>query len=358
MNLNDFDFTLPQELIAQEPAPERDHSRLMVLNRRSGEILHEHFYNLPRFIQSGDVVGINDTRVIPARLLGKKASGGKVEVLLVRKRRPEEPEGVSKSEIKSADWDCLIQRCGRLRPRTGLFFDEEIRGEILGKTEGGYWGLRLKGRRGIEVSLSRIGYPPLPPYIKRNGSGDLRSRDLDRYQTIYAQKRGAIAAPTAGLHFTETVLENIRRRGGTIAPLTLHVGVGTFLPVKTDRVEDHHLEAEEFDLPAETAGAIDRARKAGGRVFAVGTTVVRTLEASVDEGGKVMPGKGRTGLFILPGYTFRAVDALITNFHLPRSTLLMLVSAFAGRERILAAYQEAIKERYRFYSYGDAMLIL
>ncbi len=357
MDLKDFDFALPAELIAQEPAPERDRSRMMVLNRKSGELLHDYFYNLPRFIQTGDVVGINDTRVIPARLLGRKQSGGKVEVLLVRK---ENPEAVSSAEpgTESIDWDCLIQNAGKLRSQTDLFFEDGIRGEVLGRTEGGFWKVRFKGQRGIEDSLAGIGYPPLPPYIKRNGSGDLKNRDLERYQTIYAQKRGAIAAPTAGLHFTEAVMADIRRQGGRVVPLTLHVGVGTFLPVKTERVEDHRLEPEEFDLPEEAAGAISQARKAGKRVFAVGTTVVRTLEARADESGSVRPGQGRTGLFILPGYEFKAVDALITNFHLPRSTLLMLVSAFAGRERILAAYREAVKERYRFYSYGDAMLIL
>ena len=360
MNLNDFDFNLPSELIAQEPAPERDRSRMMVLDRRSGAILHDHFFNLPRYVQSGDAVGINDTRVIPARLLGKKESGGKVEVLLVRMSEREETKGGSfrDPEMESADWDCLIQNAGKLRSQADLFFDEGIQGEVLGKTAEGYWRLRLKGQRGIEDSLSRIGYPPLPPYIKRNGNGDLKRRDLERYQTVYARNNGAIAAPTAGLHFTETVLENIRRQGGRIVPLTLHVGVGTFLPVKANPVESHRLEPESFDLPADTADALQQAKEAGNRVFAVGTTVVRTLETCVDQSGRMRPGKGRTDLFILPGHAFKAVDALITNFHLPRSTLLMLVSAFAGRERVLAAYQEAVKERYRFYSYGDAMLIL
>ena len=210
----------------------------------------------------------------------------------------------------------------------------------------------------MEDTLSRIGCPPLPPYIKRNGRGDLRRYDLERYQTIYARNSGAIAAPTAGLHFTDSIFEKIRLRGGNVAALTLHVGVGTFLPVKADPVENHRLEPEFFDLPPETAATINRAKEAGKRVFAVGTTVVRTLESCAGLDGKIQAKKGRTGLFILPGHRFRMVDALITNFHLPRSTLLMLVAAFVGRERFLTAYEEAVRERYRFYSYGDAMLIL
>ena len=361
MKLSDFDYFLPPDLIAQEPAPFRDRSRLMVLERKSGKIFHDRFDRLPEHIRPGDAVVLNDTKVRPVRLQGKKKSGGKIEVLLVRKRRGEDSSGADpfpSAEEAAGEWDCLIKNAGSLRPPAVLFFGDEVHGEVLGRTAEGFWGLRLRGKSGLEETLDRIGYPPLPPYIRRRGRDDLRARDLDRYQTIYARKPGAIAAPTAGLHFTEQVLEKIRLREARIAFLTLHVGVGTFLPVKTERVEDHRLEAEAFDLSAETAAAVNGARGSGGRVWAVGTTVVRTLEFLSDDTGRVTPGAGRTGLYILPGYRFKAVDAMVTNFHLPRSTLLMLVSAFAGREEILSAYAEAVKERYRFYSYGDAMLIM
>lgn len=359
MNLDDFDYPLPPELIAQEPASPRDQSRLMVLNRQSGSVFHDRFCNFPEYVRPGDTVVLNDTKVWPARLLGKKESGGKIEVLLIRKRERDssDPAPFPSSQEEAGEWDCLIQNPGRLQPQADLFFAEDVCGEVLGRTADGFWRLRLRGKAGLDDTIGRIGYPPLPPYIRRRGREDLKEMDLDRYQTIYAQKPGAIAAPTAGLHFTKEVLEKIRNREARAAFLTLHVGVGTFLPVKTARVEDHRLEPEAFDLPAETAAAVNAAKRSGGRVVAVGTTVVRTLESRSDGKGRVQLGTGRTGLFILPGHKFQAVDAMVTNFHLPRSTLLMLVSAFAGRERILAAYEEAVKERYRFYSYGDAMLI-
>jgi len=360
MNLADFDYSLPPDLIAQEPAPERDRSRLLILDRKKETLLHERFCSLPDYLAQGDALVVNDTKVWPARLLGKKESGGKIEVLLIRKREGETSEEASSllRGEEHSEWDCLIQNSGKLRPHAHFFFDEGIRGELCGKTQDGYWQLRLTGKSNLEDALIRIGYPPLPPYIKRNGRGDLRRADLERYQTIYARISGAIAAPTAGLHFTDSILGRIRLRGGTVASLTLHVGVGTFLPVKADPVEEHLLEPEFFDLPSETAAAINHSKEAGRKVFAVGTTVVRTLESCADLEGQIQPKKGRTGLFILPGHRFQVVDALITNFHLPRSTLLMLVAAFAGREKILAAYEEAVRERYRFYSYGDAMLIL
>jgi len=359
MNLDDFDYPLPPELIAQEPASPRDQSRLMVLNRQSGSVFHDRFCHFPEYVRPGDTVVLNDTKVWPARLLGKKESGGKIEVLLIRKRERDssDPAPFPSSQEEAGEWDCLIQNPGRLQPQADLLFAEDVCGEVLGRTADGFWRLRLRGKAGLDDTIGRIGYPPLPPYIRRRGREDLKEMDLDRYQTIYAQKPGAIAAPTAGLHFTKEVLEKIRNREARVAFLTLHVGVGTFLPVKTARVEDHRLEPEAFDLPAKTAAAVNAAKRSGGRVVAVGTTVVRTLESRSDGKGRVQPGTGRTGLFILPGHKFQAVDAMVTNFHLPRSTLLMLVSAFAGRERILAAYEEAVKERYRFYSYGDAMLI-
>jgi S-adenosylmethionine:tRNA ribosyltransferase-isomerase len=326
----------------------------MVLNRGRASWEHRSFSHLPEYLKPGDALVVNDTQVIPARLIGKKKSGGKVEVLLVRKRwgTPESPH--------SREWECLAQSSGRLREKTRVFFEDMVEGEFLGRTPEGLWRLSLTGSRDedLDLALKRIGFAPLPPYIHRDGDGRTREEDRERYQTVYARKEGAIAAPTAGMHFTEDILEKIRARGVSVAFLTLHVGMGTFLPVKCEEVENHRLEPEFFDLQPRTAEAINGAREAGGKVFAVGTTVTRALESSVDERGKTRAGRGQTGLFILPGHRFQAVDALVTNFHLPRSTLLMLVSAFAGREFILSAYEEAVKQKYRFYSYGDAMLIL
>ena len=354
MRLGDFDYHLPRGLIAQHPPEKRGDSRLMVLDRKAASWEHRPFPDLAEFLNPGDVLVVNDTRVLPARLIGKKESGGKVEILLVRKR------GDCGEEGHSQEWECLAQGSGRLRDRTRVFFEEAVEGELSGRTPEGLWRLSLRGRPGedLDLSLRRIGFAPLPPYIHRNGDGGLRTKDRERYQTVYAEKEGAIAAPTAGLHFTGEFLGEIRAKGVQVCSLTLHVGMGTFLPVKSEEVEEHRLEPEYFQLSPGTAGAVNRAREAGGRVFAVGTTVTRALESSADESGKVHAREGETGLFILPGHCFRAVDALVTNFHLPRSTLLMLVSAFAGREFILSAYEEAVRQGYRFYSYGDAMVIL
>ena len=354
MKRSDFDYRLPSALIAQHPPARRGDSRLLVLNRGRAAWEHRSFSHLQDYLKPGDALVVNDTKVFPARLIGKKESGGKVEVLLVRKK-----EG-SPESAHSQEWECLAQSSGRLHTNTRVFFEEAVGGAFLGKTPEGLWRLSLSGcgDDDLDLTLNRIGFAPLPPYIHRNGDGATRAEDRKRYQTVYAREDGAIAAPTAGLHFTGETLDQIREKGVRLVSLTLHVGMGTFLPVKNEEVEKHRLEPEFFDLPPETAGAINIARKAGGKVFAVGTTVTRALESSVDENGKVRAYQGTTGLFILPGHRFRAVDALVTNFHLPRSTLLMLVSAFAGRELILAAYEEAIKQKYKFYSYGDAMLIL
>ncbi len=354
MKLSDFDYSLPSILIAQVPPARRGNSRLMVLDRKKGSWEHRSFAHLPDYLTPGDILVVNDTKVLPARLIGRKESGGKVEVLLVRKH------GNASEEPHSQEWECLAQGSGKLRERTWVRFEENVAGEFRGKTPEGLWRLCLIQGKGedLDISLGKIGYAPLPPYIHRNGDGAMRDQDLERYQTVYAQREGAIAAPTAGLHFTEETLDQIRGKGVGLSSLTLHVGMGTFLPVKSEEVEKHRLEPEFFDLQPGTAEAINGARKAGGRVFAVGTTVTRALESSAGEDGEVRAHPGKTDLFILPGHQFRAVDALVTNFHLPRSTLLMLVSAFAGREFILAAYEEAVKQGYRFYSYGDAMLIL
>lgn len=354
MRLKDFDYSLPPRLIAQHPPENRGESRLMVLHRKEGTLEHHVFSDLPEYLRPGDVLVVNDTKVLPARLIGKKASGGRVEILLVRKRE----NGADGRH--SQEWECLVQGAGKLGKRTAVLLDPAIRAELLERTPDGLWRLSLRGREDEELdqSLERIGFAPLPPYIRRNGDVQLKARDLDRYQTVYARKEGAIAAPTAGLHFTEELLERIRRKGISVLPLTLHVGMGTFLPVKQEEVEKHRLEPELFEITPETARAINDARAAGRRVLGVGTTVTRALESAMDQGGKIQALKGQTDLFILPGRQFRSVDGLVTNFHLPRSTLLMLVFAFAGREFILAAYEEAIRRNYRFYSYGDAMLIL
>jgi S-adenosylmethionine:tRNA ribosyltransferase-isomerase len=261
-------------------------------------------------------------------------------------------------EEKVEDWECLVQDSRKLRSKTRVILDGGLCGELVERMDTGSWKLRLKGKGEVDPVLRQIGFPPLPPYIRRNGDREKKAYDLDRYQTVYARKEGAIAAPTAGLHFTEALLDEIKGKGVRILALTLHVGIGTFLPVKQEEVEKHRLEPEFFEVSPETADAVLEVRASGKRVIAVGTTVARALESCVDENGTIQPKRGETELLILPGYRFRAVDGLITNFHLPCSTLLMLVSAFAGRDFILAAYEEAIRKNYRFYSYGDAMLIL
>lgn len=352
MKLDDFNFRLPPGLIAQEPGPVRDQSRLLVLDLGSHSVAHHRFFELHKFLSPGDVLVMNDTKVMPVRLWGRKESGGKVEILLVRKG----PE--TQGEKASEDWECLARGAGPLRRKTKVLFEEGITAEFLGKSAAGLWLLRFNSPKPMEEMIGRIGYAPLPPYIRRNGDQGWRTLDLERYQTVYARKEGAIAAPTAGLHFTPELLDRLRKSGVFIYGLTLHVGVGTFLPVKSTEIEQHRLEPEFFEISPETAEGINRARGQGRRVFGVGTTVVRALESAVDEEGRIRPGRGKTDLFIFPGFRFRAIDCLITNFHLPRSTLLMLVCAFAGRELILRSYQEAIQRNYRFFSYGDAMLII
>jgi S-adenosylmethionine:tRNA ribosyltransferase-isomerase len=360
MKLQDFDYHLPPRLIAQEPVDPRDQSRLLVLDRRTQSVEHRHFRDLPEYLQPGDVLVINDTKVWAARLIGKKQSGGKVEILLVRKRGVVNSTArvEDRTEETASEWECLVQSSGKVRDQTMVVLEEGLRAELLERNPNGLWSLRLSGGGDVDGAVRRIGFPPLPPYVRRNGDRAMRARDVERYQTVYARREGAIAAPTAGLHFTEALLEQIKRKGVSVHPLTLHVGIGTFLPVKHEEVENHRLAPEVFEVYPETARAVNRARISGKRVIAVGTTVTRALESCADEKGCLRPERGETGLFILPGHRFRAVDSLVTNFHLPRSTLLMLVSAFAGGETILAAYEEAIGENYRFYSNGDAMLIL
>lgn len=343
MDIADFDYELPPERIAQEPLPERDASRLLVLDRRTGAVEHGTFRDLPELLAPGDLLVVNRSRVFPARLLGRRAGGGAAEVLLVR-------------PVGGGDWEALVRPGRRLRPGDLV----HVAGELSVRIESG--PLPPEGRRrvrllctsdDVETLLDRVGHTPLPPYVRRPDG----PADRERYQTVYARERGSVAAPTAGLHFSEALLARLAERGIERAEIVLHVGPGTFRPVKTAEVEAHRIDPEPFAVPEQAAAAVRRARSRGSRVVAVGTTSVRALETAALADRTVEAGEGRTELVIVPGSRFRAVDALITNFHLPRSSLLLLVSAFAGRERVLAAYAEAIRAGYRFYSYGDAMLI-
>jgi S-adenosylmethionine:tRNA ribosyltransferase-isomerase len=357
LDVRDFDFDLPPELIGQEPPRERGSSRLLYLSRDTGAIVHTSIGALPELLRAGDLLVVNNTRVFPARLLGRRVpTGGAVECLLVRpiqdsqdSRAPREPGTV---------WEALVHPGQKLRPGARLVFEASrhtIHGEILERRFFGRRLVRLWTEDGtsLDQAVDAIGHVPLPPYIHR----DDRFEDRDRYQTIFAQVRGSIAAPTAGLHFSPALVEALARQGVERADITLHVGYGTFQPVRTDIVEAHRMDVERFDISEAAARTINRALDDGRRVIAVGTTTTRALEAA-SAGGRVTPGAGETDLFIYPGHTFKAVGAMVTNFHLPKSSLLMLVSALAGRERVLAAYRAAIAERYRFYSYGDGMLIL
>jgi len=350
----DYNYHLPQDLIAQAPVPERDHSRLLAIDRESGSFSHHRFFDLPRLLMPGDVLVVNDTRVVPARLFGRKESGGRVEILVL-----EHPNGGSGSDPEGpAERLCLMKASRRPRPGGLLFFDGDVVGQIVHTHGNGLVTLRFQGGRGIGPLMDERGCLPLPPYIKRGNDTDLDALDRDRYQTIYAATRGAVAAPTAGLHFTQALFRRLREKGISVVPLTLHVGYGTFRPVKVRDIRQHRLGHERYGIVHQTAERIREVKEGGGRVVAVGTTVVRALESAVAADGSVAPGEGKTDLLITPGFDFRVVDALITNFHLPKSSLLFLVSAFAGLDLIRRAYEEAVLKRYRFYSYGDAMLIV
>jgi S-adenosylmethionine:tRNA ribosyltransferase-isomerase len=348
VDVGEFDFALPDELIAQEPPAARGGSRLLVLDRKSGTIEHTAFANLGAYLRSGDLLVLNNTKVFPARLLGHRVpSGGAVEALLL-------------APLEDGTWEALVHPGQKLKPGARMLFERDgagLHGEILARHFFGRRTIRLWTEDGSDVAaaIDRVGHIPLPPYIKRED----RAADRERYQTVYARERGSIAAPTAGLHFTPALLEALDARGVERAEVTLHVGYGTFKPVRVDRVEDHVVDPETFTVSPETAAALTRARRAGRRVIAVGTTTVRTLESLiVSDDGAVQPASGETRLFIHPGHQFRSVTGMITNFHLPRSSLLMLVAALAGRERVLAAYADAVARGYRFYSYGDAMLVI
>ena len=340
MRLGDFDYDLPRDRIAQSPAAPRDSARLLVLRRvGEGEIAHRRFRDLPDLLRPQDVLVLNNTRVLPARLRGRRDGGGPVELLLLR-------------PLDDAVWEALVRPGRRVREGQRLVFGDGVLQATAGpRTERGSRLVTLSSDRDLHTVLGEVGQMPVPPYIERPLD------DPESYQTVYAERDGAVAAPTAGLHFIRALLQAVRARGVALAVVTLHVGIGTFRAVETDDVTSHRMDAEWYEVSGAAADAVNEARARGGRVVVVGTTGVRTLESVAEDDGRVRPGSGWTELFITPGFRFRVTDALITNFHLPRTTLLMLVSAFAGRERVLAAYETAVRAGYRFYSFGDAMLI-
>lgn len=337
---SDFYFELPEELIAQDPLEDRSASRLLMLDKNTGQLRHEVFHNITRYLHSGDCLVLNNTKVIPARLLGQReGTGAHVEVLLLKRREGDV-------------WETLVKPGKKCRPGTELIFgDGLLRGRVLETVEEGNRLIRFSYQGIWEEVLDRLGEMPLPPYITH------KLKDKSRYQTVYAKYEGSAAAPTAGLHFTGELLKQIEDLGVSVVYVTLHVGLGTFRPVKEENVLEHHMHSEYYQVTEEAAERINTAKATGGRVICVGTTSCRTLESAADEDGTVRPGCGNTEIFIYPGYRFKVTDCLITNFHLPESTLVMLVSALAGRERVLAAYEEAIRERYRFFSFGDAMFV-
>ena len=352
MLVSDFDFDLPDDLIAQEPPAVRGTSRLLHLERASGQRAHHTVAELPQLLRAGDLLVVNNTRVFPARLLGKRdPSGGGVECLLVS-RLGDAAEG---GEL----WEALVSPGQKLKPGARVIFEaaDPLHGEILERRPFGRRVVRLwtDGGAPVQHVVDAVGHIPLPPYIKRAD----RASDHERYQTVFAQSRGSIAAPTAGLHFTPTLLDELRARGVERTELTLHVGYGTFQPIRVDQVEAHRMEPEQFEISADTATAVNAALDEGRRVIAVGTTTTRTLESVArTNNGRLVPGRGSSDLFIYPGFDFRVLSGLVTNFHLPQSSLVMLVSAFGGRDAVIGAYQDAVAARYRFYSYGDAMLVL
>ncbi len=339
MKKTDFYFDLPEELIAQTPLERRDSSRLLLLDKDTGEIAHRHFYELPDFLREGDCLVLNDSRVLPARLIGRRSSGGSVELVLLR-------------DLGEGRWECLSRPGRKTKPGTELIFGEgELTAVVESVAEGGNRIVKFHYKGIFLEVLERLGKMPLPPYIKEE------LQDSERYQTVYSKEIGSAAAPTAGLHFTPELLEKIAARGVKICYVTLHVGLGTFRPVKEDEIEEHLMHSEFCIVPEETARAVNEAKQNHRRVIAVGTTSCRTLESFTAEDGTLAAASGWTNIFIYPGYRFKCIDALITNFHLPESTLIMLISALAGRENVLNAYKIAVEQRYRFFSFGDAMFI-
>ncbi len=340
MKLSDFNYKLPEELIAQIPLTKRDESRLLILNKETGEIKHTNFKDIINYLEPGDCLVRNNTKVIPARLYGKKSTGANVEFVLLK-------------NIKENIWEAMVRPGNKLHVGAKVFFgDGLLEAEILETLPDGTRKVEFKYDGIFNEILDKIGLMPLPPYIHES------LKDKDRYQTVYAKYNGSAAAPTAGLHFTDELLKQIEDKGISIANVTLHVGIGTFRPVKEENIEDHHMHTEHYYIKAEDVEKINNAKKNGKRVISVGTTSCRTLETIANEDGFVKECEGDTGIYIYPGYKFKCIDSLITNFHLPESTLLMLVSALAGRENVMKAYNEAVEEKYRFFSFGDAMLII
>lgn len=341
MDVKDFYYDLPEELIAQDPLEKRSNSRLMVLDKKSGDVYHRHFYDIKEYLKPGDCLVVNNTKVIPARLYGSRENtGGKVEILLLKR-------------VSDDVWETLVKPGKKARVGDRIEFGEGLlKAEIIDVVEEGNRLVRFEYEGIFEEILDQLGQMPLPPYITHE------LKDKDRYQTVYAKYDGSAAAPTAGLHFTKELLQEIKDMGVNIAEVTLHVGLGTFRPVKVENVLDHHMHSEFYMISQEAADMINVTKDNGGRVISVGTTSTRTLESAADENGRLTAKSGWTEIFIYPGYKFKVIDALITNFHLPESTLVMLVSALAGREHVLAAYAKAVEEKYRFFSFGDAMLIM
>jgi len=341
MDLEEFNYHLPPSLIAQYPPSQRGDSRLMILQRSGETIVHGTFKDISSYLHPGDLLVMNDTRVLPARRIGRKETGGKVEILLIPSWNGNRNE-----------WEVLIKGSGKLRPGTQIRFGESLWGQVKYLNDG-RGRICFSGQEEMTDVLQKIGHVPLPPYIKREDE----SLDRDRYQTIFAKRDGSIAAPTAGLHFTQPLLNSLGKQGINIATITLHIGIGTFTPIKVNTIEDHQMEREWAEISEEVSQKIEETKRRGGRVISVGTTTTRALESFSDKMGRVQPGKGFSSLFIYPPYQFRVIDGLITNFHLPKSTLVLLVSAFTGKDLLMKAYQEAIRKNYHFYSYGDAMLI-
>lgn len=341
MNLHDFSYDLPQELIAQDPLEDRSSSRLMLLDKNTGAIEHKVFKDIIDYLNPGDCLVLNNTKVIPARLMGvREGTGASIEVLLLKRR-------------ENDVWEVLVKPGKKARPGDRIIFGEgKLTAEVLDVVEDGNRLIKFYYEGVFEAVLDELGQMPLPPYITH------KLQDKNRYQTVYAKYEGSAAAPTAGLHFTEELFQKLEEKGVLVANVTLHVGLGTFRPVKVDDVSKHHMHTEFYQVTKEEADKINKAKQAGGRIVCVGTTSCRTIESAADENGVLKPGQGDTDIFIYPGYSFKMMDVLITNFHLPESTLLMLVSALAGKEQVMRVYEEAVQERYRFFSFGDAMIIL
>ncbi|HBG25699.1 MAG: tRNA preQ1(34) S-adenosylmethionine ribosyltransferase-isomerase QueA [Planctomycetes bacterium GWF2_41_51] len=350
MEMLKLDYYLPPELIAQKPADDRSGSRMLVLNRFNGSIIDSNFTDICQYLRKDDCLVINNTKVIPARFFAQKNTGAKIEGLFL--------------SIQDGKWSVMLKNSSKIKEKQTIFLLDRNKNQfcpahIETKLEAGQWIIRPESELDTHEILEKIGFSPLPPYIKRPQPLDKHSLDSNRYQTVFARHKGAIAAPTAGLHFTAEILEKIKKMGISIAQITLHVGAGTFLPVKTKTLEEHEIHSEEYEINEENAGMINKTIQSGGRIIAVGTTAVRTLETAALETNarSIVPSKGYTKLFITPGFEFKITDAMITNFHLPKSTLLALIAAFAGLENVLNAYNHAVEQKYRFYSYGDCMLI-